>query len=108
MPETIHLSIDNPCSENWDQMSPEQQGRFCASCNKTVVNFAQMTDQDVLTWLARNQGPTCGRFRQDQLQRPLIATQQLALALGRTIVTDNTAQFSVIDGLLCENWLRDA
>jgi hypothetical protein len=30
------------------------------------------------------------------------------VALGCTIVTDNTAQFSLIDGLLCENWLRDA
>ncbi len=36
----------------------------------------------------------------------LIAAQ--ALALGCTIVTDNIAEFSRIDGLLCENWLRDA
>jgi tRNA(fMet)-specific endonuclease VapC len=34
----------------------------------------------------------------------LIAAQ--AVALGCTIVTDNESEFSRIDGLLCENWLR--
>jgi tRNA(fMet)-specific endonuclease VapC len=34
----------------------------------------------------------------------LIAAQ--AIAFGCTIVTDNHAEFSRIDGLVCENWLR--
>jgi tRNA(fMet)-specific endonuclease VapC len=36
----------------------------------------------------------------------LIAAQ--ALALGCTIVTDNEAEFSRVDGLPCENWLRQS
>lgn len=83
MPQNIHLSITTPCTEHWDQMSPNHQGRFCASCQKTVVDFAQMTDQEVLNWLARHQGPTCGRLRQDQLQRPLIATPEKKPGPGR-------------------------
>ncbi|HLZ86749.1 MAG TPA: hypothetical protein VKQ52_05910, partial [Puia sp.] len=83
MPQNIHLSIDNPCAEHWDQMTPDQQGRFCASCQKTVVDFAQMNDQEVLNWLGRHQGPTCGRFRQDQLQRPLVATPEKKPGPGR-------------------------
>lgn len=35
----------------------------------------------------------------------LIAAQ--TLALGYTIVTDNTREFGRIEGLPCENWLRD-
>ena len=34
----------------------------------------------------------------------LIAAQ--AIALGHTVVTDNEAEFTRIDGLRCENWLR--
>jgi tRNA(fMet)-specific endonuclease VapC len=34
----------------------------------------------------------------------LIAAQ--AIAFGCTLVTDNQAEFSRIDGLVCENWLR--
>ena len=36
----------------------------------------------------------------------LIAAQ--AVALGYTIVTDNIREFGRIDGLSCENWLREA
>ena len=35
----------------------------------------------------------------------LIAAQ--AVSLGCTVVTDDTADFAQIDGLPCENWLRD-
>ena len=57
-------------------MSPEEQGRFCASCQKMVVDFTMMDDREVLYWLTRRQGPTCGRFRQDQLNRALIAAPE--------------------------------
>ena len=36
----------------------------------------------------------------------LIAAQ--VVALGYTIVTDNEREFARIDGLPCENWLRQA
>ena len=50
------------------------------------------------------------RTRLEQVGRPiggndlLIAAQ--AMALGRTIVTDNEAEFGRIEGLRRENWLR--
>ncbi|MCC2663332.1 MAG: hypothetical protein K0R41_4404, partial [Geminicoccaceae bacterium] len=31
-----------------------------------------------------------------------------AMTLGYAIVTDNEREFARIDGLPCENWLRDA
>ena len=72
MPKSVQLRIDQPCSESWDRMHPEAQGRFCASCKKTVVDFTTMSDQEVLHWFARQQGSVCGRFGQDQLRRPLV------------------------------------
>jgi len=73
MSKELTLSVANPCSESWDQMSPRPGGRFCSSCSKTVVNFATMTDQQVLDWFEGHAGSVCGRFHPAQLGRPLAA-----------------------------------
>ena len=53
MKKETYLHIPEPCHEQWDKMSPAQQGRFCQQCSKTVVDFSTMTDQQVL----KNQEP---------------------------------------------------
>lgn len=68
----MRINIPSPCSEDWDNMNPAAQGRFCTSCQKTVVDFTAMSDNEVKQYLLRNIGQqTCGRFYQQQLQRPL-------------------------------------
>jgi len=56
-------------------MTPEAKGRFCGSCAKVVVDFSVMTDNEVLNYLKKNSGSTCGHFTSDQLDRPIIETQ---------------------------------
>ena len=73
MKPTLNLGIPTPCTENWDHMSPATQGRFCGSCEKTVVDFTAMDDHELVRWFANRQGSVCGRLRKDQLDRPLIA-----------------------------------
>ena len=54
-------------------MTPASGGRHCAACQKTVVDFTQKTDAEILVILARaGGGETCGRFGADQLNRPLL------------------------------------
>lgn len=67
MKPTIRLGIATPCSQNWNQMTPDSEGRFCGSCQKTVVDFTAMDDRELLQWFATRQGPVCGRLREDQL-----------------------------------------
>lgn len=76
MLKNVQLSIKNPCSESWDRMTPEEQGRFCASCQKLVIDFTSMDDQEVLQWFTLPKGSVCGRFRQDQLRRSLVANPE--------------------------------
>src|SRR5579864_5602847 len=73
MPKNVQLRIANPCSENWDRMRPEEQGRFCSSCQKTVVDFTLMSDQEVLHWFASPRAGVCGRLLEGQLNRWLVA-----------------------------------
>ena len=56
-------------------MTPAGPGRHCAACAKTVVDFTQQTDAEILAYLARAKGTSCGRIRADQLVRPLQRAQ---------------------------------
>jgi hypothetical protein len=76
MLKNVQVRIDDPCSANWDQMLPKEEGRFCSSCQKTVVDFTEMSDQEVLSWFATLPGGVCGRFRERQLNHELIPQSQ--------------------------------
>ena len=75
MQRQTSLYVPKPCHEDWNEMTPIQQGKFCAICNKQVVDFSLMSDQQILNFLSKQPGKLCGRFDADQLQRPLIETK---------------------------------
>ena len=71
----MKISIPQPCHENWQQMTPNEQGRFCASCQKTVVDFTDWTDKMLIDFLLKNKTVTCGRFTNIQLEKEFILHQ---------------------------------
>ncbi|GGF01772.1 hypothetical protein [Flavobacterium limi] len=64
------ISIPKPCNENWNSMSPDKNGRFCNSCNKTVIDFTKMNKQEIQQYFAENSGKEriCGHFKLNQIQ----------------------------------------
>jgi hypothetical protein len=74
--KSLKLQIPEPCHENWNNMTPEEHGRFCMSCSKTVIDFTAMTDRQVLEYFKNYTGSTCGRFSNDQLDRTIAEQQQ--------------------------------
>ena len=75
MQKQTSLYIPKPCHEDWNKMTPIQQGKFCASCNKQVVDFSLMSDNQILNFLSNQSEKLCGRFDAEQLQRPLVETK---------------------------------
>jgi len=72
MRKKLQLSIPTPCHEKWDNMTPVQQGKFCGSCQKSVVDFSNMSDRQVAEFFKKpSAGSVCGRFMQDQLDRSI-------------------------------------
>jgi len=70
--KSIKLSINEPCHEDWGKMSPNEQGRFCDSCAKPVIDFSTSTDLEIIQFLDSHKGQkTCGRFKATQLERPM-------------------------------------
>ncbi|WP_338869649.1 hypothetical protein WBJ53_20680 [Spirosoma sp. SC4-14] len=70
---SLTVQIPKPCHENWDQMPPNERGRFCASCQKTVVDYSNLSDQELVRLLNKVPEASCGRLRQEQLDRLLVA-----------------------------------
>lgn len=71
MPTKTSLHIADPCHEDWNKMNATDKGRFCQSCAKQVVDFSLLNDKQILEYFSKQKGNTCGRFRDDQLNRPL-------------------------------------
>ena len=69
MGKDLHLRIPVPCHEGWNNMTPVQDGKFCNSCQKLVVDFTSMSDQEIIRYFQNVKGNTCGRFRDEQLNR---------------------------------------
>jgi hypothetical protein len=72
MPKQIQLTIDDPCHENWDAMTPSEKGRFCGSCQKQVVDFTNMSESQLVAFFKKKStGSVCGRFMPEQLDRSM-------------------------------------
>ena len=66
------VAIENPCHEDWQKMTAENEGRFCQSCEKIVVDFTDMSDAEILQYFSKPRAEkTCGRFRVGQISQPL-------------------------------------
>jgi len=66
------VSIPEPCHEDWNKMTPDDKGRFCGSCAKSVFDFSNKSDDEIQSTLEDNKGTKlCGRFKTTQLNRPL-------------------------------------
>ena len=70
MGKKISIQIPEPCHEDWNQMSPQERGRHCQVCEKTVMDFTNKTDAFIVKAL-KSDSNLCGRFRNDQLNRPM-------------------------------------
>ncbi len=63
----LKLFIPTPCTEDWNTMTATQSGKFCASCQKTVIDFSRMSDTEIIHYFSDFKGETCGRLTEKQL-----------------------------------------
>jgi hypothetical protein len=63
------IRIDDPCHEDWNKMSPTQQGAFCGKCEIDVIDFSRLPVPRIKSVLKENAGKhICGRFENKQLE----------------------------------------
>ena len=69
MDENFKIQISNPCYEKWGEMIDNNTGKFCNSCQKSVVDFTNFSDCELRSWFIQNNVKSCGRFKPEQLYR---------------------------------------
>ncbi|MDR6458646.1 outer membrane receptor protein involved in Fe transport [Chryseobacterium vietnamense] len=67
----MKITIPKPCHENWNAMTPDEKGRFCAVCSKTVRDFRRAPDDEIIDVFAKASNEICGSFLPSQLNRDL-------------------------------------
>jgi hypothetical protein len=64
------INIPNPCPEKWENMSPVSGGSFCGKCSKTVFDFSNSPNEEIIAFLsAQNGEKVCGKIRKVQLTK---------------------------------------
>lgn len=66
----MQVELKSPCEISASYLTPLQGGSFCSSCEKTVVDYSNMTDSEMKDYITKF-GLGCGSFRADQLNREL-------------------------------------
>lgn len=59
--------ILKPCSENWDAMTPNEQGRHCAKCDMVVHEVSRMSNDEVMNTWHENDGAYCINIPQERV-----------------------------------------
>lgn len=91
---SVSIHIPKPCTAAWDEMQPENNGRFCQQCEQKVIDFSGMSDSEILRIISRAGAGSCGRFETSQLDRlftpqaqpsrPVFPTALFVTLLGMT------------------------
>ena len=53
-----------PCPEDWDRLSPEERGHFCATCQTKVWDISSMTKAEADTLVREQAGDLCVSYRE--------------------------------------------
>lgn len=102
--KTFAISIPKPCHEDWNKMTPDAKGAFCASCQKSVYDFSKKTDEEIIAVFEKEEkGKVCGRFTPAQLSRPVVSfgnptiTSRLAIFAYALLMVFGAALFTGAD-----------
>lgn len=61
-----YFSIPDPCSENWNEMTPTEKGAFCQKCSNEVHDVSQMSNDEIFQLLASEDKVPCMRMKPSQ------------------------------------------
>lgn len=64
------IEMEFNCPESLNSMPKNDQGFYCQSCSKTIVDFTGKSNKEISEIIQRNSGKTCGVLRKNQVLNP--------------------------------------
>lgn len=61
------LTLSYKCNQDWQQMPEKEAGRFCAQCNRCLIDFREKTLEEIAAIHANSAKPVCGIFKFEQV-----------------------------------------
>ena len=78
------ISIESPCSENWDEMTGNEKTRFCSHCEFNVNDISQMTEDETWKLIDETNGNLCVRYESHPVTNAPIFADKLYQISRRT------------------------
>lgn len=104
--EKLIITIPKPCSENWDEMTFGEKGRFCASCQKTVIDFTALTDAEIVNTIrSAGNSPICGHYHISQLNREIVKYRHVG-SFGTTFIKRIAASLLFFQTTVAATWAQ--
>ncbi len=108
------IKLGFTCSQVWEGMEPVSVGRYCQGCQKEVIDFTQLSTQEIIGYFEQKRKlKTCGHFSEDQLkqlnqslkQPQGVSLQQsfTTLVLGTLLATSSCQTSKDISHSNCKN-----
>ncbi len=86
------FNIKTPCSESWDNMLPNEEGKFCVKCDLNVVDFTCATSKEIDDYLnIKKNERVCGRI---SVSKPKRVMRRAAIGLAIVSLTWPTYGFN--------------
>lgn len=80
MKNKFSLEIKSLCHENFSKMTANENGSFCNSCAKNVVDLSSKTNSEVVAFIAKNKNKNiCARLRTSQLEEEFALNETSAV-----------------------------
>lgn len=75
------IEVKEPCAENWDEMTGNNEARFCSHCAKSVNNLSAMTRKRALKIVRESKGNICVRYVKNPTNNaPMFANELYQIA----------------------------
>lgn len=70
------------CNQYWDEMNPVMGGRHCSKCDKTIVDFSNMSFTDIAFFMSESKESVCGFYLPEQLAQIKKSKSKFPVTLG--------------------------
>jgi hypothetical protein len=71
------IEVKNHCTQDWDEMTGNDQVRFCGHCNLNVNNLSAMTRKQALKIVRETEGRICVRYVQNPVDKTPLFSERL-------------------------------